>query len=214
MRVEDMKTKLIMFYGPGSGAGKSLLATQTSQALKRHGFRVRHIAENDVLNMDAFAPYVREVESGRADNVTTLLSACQRFIQECEDSSHVYVLDSILPCSDWLVTAQVFPEGIRCFTAHLIELLQNLESTLVFISGDIEIFLARAIEDRGKEWARSLARKRCDSEDPDDLLTYFDEMRKVAVEIVENWPYRKLKVDTASTDIDTCRKAVLQFLKI
>lgn len=73
-----MKNRLLLFYGAGSGMGKSTLSRRARASLEEEGIVTRYVAEEDVLRMDAFAPYVSAV---------------------------IWVTDSILPCLDWLWTA-------------------------------------------------------------------------------------------------------------
>ena len=62
------------------------------------GVRSKYIAESDVLHLDDFAPYVEEVKQNNPCNVKVLLSSCERFIDACDQSDQVYIVDSILPC--------------------------------------------------------------------------------------------------------------------
>ena len=64
-----MQTKLILFYGPGSGSGKSTLSRLIHDVLQQEGVRTKYIAENDVLHLEAFAPYVAEVKKNNPGNV-------------------------------------------------------------------------------------------------------------------------------------------------
>ena len=78
--------------------------------------------------------------------------------------------------------------------------------------GDTEILLTRAIKDRGENWARSLAQERCTSDDIQDLITYFNEMREVANELLAEWQFKKVVLDTTKHDLPTCAKEILRHL--
>ena len=95
-----MKTKLIIFYGPGYRSGKSTLSYLIHDVLQQRGVRSKYIAESDVLHLDDFASYVEEVKQNNPGNVKVLLSSCERFIDACDQSDQVYIVDSILPCTD------------------------------------------------------------------------------------------------------------------
>ena len=179
-----MKTKLILFYGPGSGSGKSTLSRHIHDVLQQRGVRTKYVAESDVLHLDAFAPYVEEVKKNNPGNVEVLLLSCERFIDACNQSDQVYVVDSVLPCIDWLVTAQCTRQQIRRFNNQLNRLMTKLNPIQIFLIGDTEIFLKRAIEDRGEDWARRLTQERCNSDDIRDLITYFNEMRESRLRVV------------------------------
>ena len=207
-----MKTKLILFYGPGSGLGKSTLSRLTHDTLQQRGIRTKYIAENDVLHLDAFAPYVEAVKQDNPGDVKVLLSSCERFIDTCNQSDQVYVVDSILPCTDWLVTAGCTRRQIRQFNTQLNRLMMKLNPIQIFLTGDTEIFLKRAIADRGENWAMRLAQERCNSDNIRDLITYFNKMGEVASELLAEWPFKHIVLDTTEYDLPTCAKEILRHL--
>ena len=207
-----MKTKFILFYGPGSGSGKSTLSCLIHDVFQQKGVRSKYIAESDVLHLDDFAPYVEEVKQNNPGNVKVLLSSCERFIDACAQSNQVYIVDSILPCTDWLVTAQCTRQQVRRFNTQLNRLMAKLNPIQIFLTGDTETFLERAIKDRGENWARRLTQERCNSDDIRDLITYFNEMGEVAFELLAEWPFRKIAIDTTKHDLPTCTKEILRHL--
>ena len=191
---------MILIYGAGSGLGKSTIVRFIHTTLKENNVPVTWIREEASLELDTFAPYIREVENGRADNDSVLLSACERFIDECAQSESIFVVDSILPCLDWLSSANAPLENIRAFHNRIIHLLERLDPLL--------ISLDRAIETRGEKWARSLAAERCGNENPTSLLAYFRKMRKVSDELLSEWPYDRLDIDTVSRDLKSCQSEI------
>ena len=207
-----MKTKLIIFYGPGSGSGKSTLSRLIHDLLQQRGVRSKYIAESDVLHLDDFAPYVEEVKQNNPGNVKVLLSSCERFIDACDQSDQVYVVDSILPCTDWFVTAQCTKEQVRRFNTQLNRLMAKLNPIQIFLTGDTETFLERAIKDRGENWARRLTQERCNSDDIRDLITYFNEMGEVASELLAEWPFKQIVLDTTKHNLPTCAEEILRHL--
>ena len=209
-----MKTKLILFYGPGSGSGKSTLSHLIYDVLQQRGVRTKYVAESDVLHLDAFAPYVEEVKKNNPGNVEVLLLSCERFINACNQSDQVYVVDSVLPCTDWLVTAQCTSQQVRRFNNQLNRLMTKLNPIQIFLTGDTETFLKRAIKDRGEDWARRLAQERCNSDDIRDLIAYFNKMGEVAFELLTEWPFKQIVLDTATHDLLTCVEEVLRRLGI
>ena len=209
-----MKTKLILFYGPGSGSGKSTLSRLVHDVLQQRGVKTKYVAESDVLHLDAFAPYVEAVKQNNPGNVKVLLSSCKRFINTCTQSDQVSVVDSILPCTDWLVTAGCTKQQIKHFNAQLNRLMTKLSPIQIFLTGDTDIFLTRAIKDRGENWARSLAQERCNSDNIRDLIIYFNEMGEVACDLLTEWPFEKIVLDTTKYDLPTCAKEILQYLNL
>ena len=209
-----MKTKLILFYGPGSGSGKSTLSRLIHNVLQQEGIRTKYVAESDVLRLDAFAPYVEEVKQNNPGAVKALLSSCERFVNTCDQSDQVYVVDSILPCTDWLVTAGCTRQQIERFNIELNRLMAKLNPIQIFLTGDTEICLTRAIKDRGEDWARRLAQERCNSNNSRALIAYFDEMREIASELLAEWTLKKIVLDTTKYDLATSTKEILQHLDL
>ena len=207
-----MKTKLIIFYGPGSGSGKSTLSRLIHDLLQQRGVRSKYITESDVLHLDDFAPYVEEVKQNNPGNVKVLLSSCERFIDACDQADQVYIVDSILPCTDWLVTAQCTKEQVRRFNTQLNRLMAKLNPIQILLTGDTETFLERAIKDRGENWARRLTQERCNSDDIRDLITYFNEMGEVASELLAEWPFKQIVLDTTKHNLPTCAEEILRHL--
>ena len=209
-----MKTKLLLFYGPGSGSGKSTLSRLIHDELRQKGVKTKYVAESDVLRLDAFSLYVEEVKRNNPGDVKALLLSCERFIAACDQSDQVYVVDSILPCTDWLVTAGYTRQQIERFNIELNRLMTKLSPIQIFLTGDTEIFLTRAIKDRGENWAKYLAQERCNSDDIRDLIVYFNEMKEVACELLAEWPFKKIVLDTTKYDLPTCAKEIFQHLDL
>ena len=209
-----MQTKLILFYGPGSGSGKSTLSRIIHDVLQQKGIKTKYVAESDVLHLDAFAPYVQEVKQNNPGNLKALLSSCKHFIDACAQSDRVYVMDSILPCTDWLVTAGCTREQVRRFNTQLNRLMAQLNPIQIFLTGDTETLLKRAIKDRGENWAKSLAQERCNSDNIRDLITYFNQLGKVASELLTDWPFKQIVLDTTERDLPTCAKEILGLLDL
>ena len=207
-----MKTKLILFYGPGAGSGKSTLSRLIHDVLQQKDLKTKYVAESDVLHLDAFAPYVEAVKQNNPGDAKVLLSSCECFIDTCAQSDQVYVVDSILPCTDWLVTAGCTKQQIRQFSTQLNRLMTKLNPIQIFLTGDTEIFLKRAIKDRGENWAMSLAQERCNSNNLRHLIAYFTEMKEVALELLAEWPFKKIVLDTTKHDLLTCVEEILKHL--
>jgi len=207
-----MQTKLLLFYGPGSGSGKSTLSRIIHNALQQTGIKSKYIAESDVLYLDAFSPYVEAVKQDNPGDIKVLLSSCECFIDTCAQSDQVYVVDSILPCTDWLVTAGCTKQQIRQFNTQLNRRMTKLNPIQIFLTGDTKIFLKRAIKDRGEDWATRLVQERCNSDNMRDLITYFNEMAGVACELLAEWQFKKIVLDTTEHDLPTCAKKILRYL--
>ncbi len=90
--------------------------------------------------------------------------------------------------------------------------MAKLNPIQIFLTGDTKIFLKRAIKDRGENWARSLAQERCNSDNIRDLIAYFNKMAEVASELLAEWPFEKIVLDTTKHRLPTCAKEILRHL--
>lgn len=90
----------------------------------------------------------------------------------------------------------------------------QLNPIQIFLTGDTEIFLKRAIKDRGENWAMRLTQERCNSDDIRDLIAYFNEMGEIASELLAEWPLKKIVLDTTKYDLSTCVKEIFQHLNL
>jgi len=193
-----------MFYGAGSGSGKSTLSRAVYQKLFSHGMSATHVPEEAMLISQEFRPYMNAVQKGEGWDTDTLWKSCVAFLETCRSSSSVHVTDSILPCSDWLLTAGVQPEKVSSFTEKLADAMNDLPSMFVLVECDARVALDRAIVDRGDDWARSLAINRCGSDDLDELLGYFAALQEVGKQVWSSWPHRKIKVNTTEDALQSC----------
>ncbi len=201
--------RLVLFYGAGSGKGKSTLSRLLFDRLAENQVPSRLIREEDVLKLDAFAAYVRAVSEGRGGDAAELLASCTAFVRGCEETDEVWICDSILPGSDWLASSGCPPERIRRFSRDLARMLTELDPLLVLLVGNVERALARAIEERGLAWARGLAAKRCADDEPDALVPYFSELEALSLELLAEWPFEKLVLDTSALDLRQCEREIL-----
>lgn len=199
---------LIMFYGGGSGVGKSTLSRAVWQRLKDARITGGYHAEEDVLKSEAFAPYVGAVDAGDGSDIDTLWSSCLAFLATCRSSPGVIVTDSILPGSDWLVSAGVQTEPVVRFAPNLADQMDDIPSLFVFVECDVRVALERAIADGGVEWARELAIKRCGSGDLDGLIAYLSRSQDLGLLIWDRWPHPKIKVVTTHDSLESCEEQI------
>lgn len=151
--------------------------------------------------MTAFQKYVQQVQQGHAQNTETLLDSCQAFIDDLEQKlPEVGVVDSILPCWDWISTAGCSDATITSFTGTLCEFLRPLNPLLVFLVGDLDIGLGRALEDRGSEWALNLAVQRTGKRGIDALRGWLYAIRETAEQMLIHWRYDIVRVDSTTLD--------------
>jgi DNA polymerase III delta prime subunit len=196
-----MSHRVVLLYGPGTGLGKSTIATALARRLTDGGVQVRLIREEEVMDLTAFHKYVRQVKQGHAQDTEALLESCQTFIHELEKGlPEVAVVDSLLPCWDWISTAGCSDTIIAAFTETLSEFLRPLNPLLILLVGDLGIGLDRAVKDRGAEWALSLAAERTGVRDIEALRKYLETIRGTAERMLIHWRYDLVQVDSTKYD--------------
>ncbi|MBI1742194.1 hypothetical protein HYR54_03900 [Candidatus Acetothermia bacterium] len=202
--VSAAPNSVLLVYGAGSGLGKSTLACALVQWMESRGLSTRLFSEECATEHPAFRAYVRQVQTGNAGDAATLLKCCDRFIAELLNSSaDVVVLDSLLPCWDWLYSAGASDEVVADFTDDLKALLSKLRPVLLLVEGDVDQALERAIEDRGIEWALDLAERRAGQRDRDSLQAYFQTLRAGTGRAMSRWNYPVVRVDTVVEGLES-----------
>lgn len=191
-------------YGAGSGFGKSTLAGALTQQLASLGLSVSHFPEECAPELPAFRTYVQQVQLGNGDDAASLLESCSKFITELVSSAaDVIVLDSLLPCWDWLYSAGADDSVVSAFTDDLNELLSKLRPTLVLVEGDLDQALARAVGDRGVDWALDMAEYRAGERDYTSLTRYFRALRSGTDQSMPYWNYSVVHINTVTYDLES-----------
>lgn len=195
--------QLILVYGAGSGFGKSTLATAICHFFKAQQVAHRLVEEHDVLTIPAFAAYVCQVENGRSADTETLFCCCRDYVQELIlRLPQIAVLDSILPCWDWLLSADVSSKEIARFSADLGAALRPLTPLLIIVDGDIDRALDRAIANRGREWALNHAEQRTGIRDVTAYRDYLAGLRAVMTGNIDDWwIYDLIRVNTTNQSL-------------
>lgn len=88
-------------------------------------------------------------------------------------------------------------------------LLYNLRPVLVFVEGDLEAGLSRAIADRGEVWALNLATERAGNSQIEGLIEYFMNLREAANAMLELWFYDVIRVNTIECSIQAATNKIL-----
>jgi hypothetical protein len=215
MRNEPELHRLILVYGPGCGLGKSTLSIRLFEQVRVQGFPARLVREEEVLRIPEFSEYVRQVENGNGDDSATLLDCCRAFVADLERRQpEISVLDSILPCWDWLFTAKCTYDVVESFSQNLSDLMRELEPILVYVEGDIQTALSRAIADRGETWALNLAKARTGKRQIADLMVYLTELRSAADAMVESWYYDTIRVNTIENSVEEAVNEALDTIRL
>lgn len=191
-------------YGAGSGLGKSTLAGALVQQFESQGHAVSLFSEECALELPAFQAYVRRVQTGNSCDTTTLLDCCTKFITDLiRSDADIIVLDSLLPCWDWLYSAGADDAVVLMFTDAMNELLSEVRPAFVLVEGNLDRALDRAIEDRGINWALDLAEHRVGRRDRESLSEYFHALRSGTNRLIPNWGHKIIRIDTVANDLES-----------
>lgn len=203
--------KLILIYGAGSGFGKSTLGYKLTDCLVNLGKSVDFFEEHDIAKMKEMQPYVGQVKAGRGDDAQTLINCCKKLsLTLAQNESEFIILDSLLPCWDWLAAAECPQDEIDQFTTNLCEAIKSFSPLLVLIEGDLTQALARAVSDRGEEWGLTLAEKRMGERSLEALVQFFVILRDVSNRTLPFWGFDLLRVNTIDNSIDATVNLIIE----
>lgn len=193
----------IFVYGAGSGLGKSTLAGALVQHFESQGHVVSLLPEECASELPAFQAYVQQVKLGYSCDTTTLLECCTKLVADLVRSdANIIVLDSLLPCWDWLHSAGADDAVVLAFTDAVRELLSEMRPTLVMVEGDLDRALDRATEDRGVNWAHDLAEHRTGRRDRESLSEYFHALRVGTNRLVPYWGHKIIRIDAVANNLE------------
>ncbi len=205
--------RLILFYGAGSGLGKSTLAAGLTAQLLQSGKKARLVEEHDIYTIQVFEPYVQRVQQGYADDAVTLALCCKRYVQQLEEClPETAVLDSILPCWDWLLSADCALDAVVRFSDELQKQLAKLNPLLVIVEGDYDRALARAIAERGETWVLDQAEARTGERCIGAFRDYQKQLRVAMEPLWASWRYEYVCVNTTDQGIEKSLQTLLNAL--
>lgn len=194
----------VFVYGAGSGFGKSTLLGALTERLESLALSVARFPEECAPELPAFHTYVQQVRVGNGGDTATLLDGCSNFVTNLMSiDAGIIVLDSLLPCWDWLYSAGADDTTVSTFTNDINGLLSELRPVLVLVEGDLDKALARAIKDRGIDRVLEMAEYRTGERDYQSLREYFRALRLGTDRVISSWKYRVIRVDTAAYDLES-----------
>lgn len=183
--------------------------------MRTQNLPARFVEEHDVLEIASFKAYIEQVKNGRGDDIETLLQSCETYLNTLDPTSAaIIVMDSILPCWDWLVDSNCNSAEIVQFSQSLASKLEAFNPALILVEGDLSIALGRAIQDRGMEWALNKGEQRGGAREVDAYLAYLERLREGMVPNLPHWPFKIVRVNTIDNPIEQALGMVTNGLKI
>ncbi|MFH9618204.1 hypothetical protein ACH4MM_31480 [Streptomyces pratensis] len=203
-----MTAHLISVLGSSPGVGKSTLCGALSEWLSGAGASVDHFEEADVLTRPAFGPVAQEFADGAGTVRPATLVACTRaYVAESLRAGREYlVTDALLPFIPSLVAWGHDEEAIVRFLGELARAVEPARVTVVYVHGDPEKALGRAIEREGGAWGDWYVRKLAGSPGTravHDLASAAGHLRfeaDLTRRLLARTPWRLLTVDVEALD--------------
>jgi hypothetical protein len=108
----------------------------------------------------------------------------------------------------------MLPCVVQSFSQYLSDLIRELGPILIYVEGDIQTALSRAIADRGEAWALDLAEERTGKRQIADLMVYLTELRMAADAMVESWCYDAVRVNTVENSVEVAVSDALDTIRL
>jgi thymidylate kinase len=213
--------RAIIFYGSSPGTGKSTLSSFLFEQLTRNNIAVLWVYEDDVLRLPDFAEFVADILSGNPKMMATLLQATRAFVQECQRTDVIAITDSIYPCINWLISADLYTrQELLDFGDELESLLAPLNPLVVFLDADPRIALQRAIDQRGAAWFEGLRaalngyaiNRARPLQTLEEVADYFRVQAQLSLELLHRWSCDLLLVDAVQTPLAEVKALLLRHL--
>lgn len=144
---------LISVWGASPGVGKSTLCAGLVGWLADAGLRVDHFREEEVLTRPQFSAVAESFERTGAVDLATLIAATAEFVDSVlVDGDDVVVADALVPYIPTVLAMGHEEETIGAFMTELTAVLAPVSPVMVFLDGNAEAALSRAVRREGARW--------------------------------------------------------------
>ncbi|WP_371579202.1 hypothetical protein [Streptomyces sp. NBC_01314] len=112
-----------------------------------------HFREEEILTRPQFAAVAEEFRATGVVEPGTLIAATARFVDAVVASGNDMVIaDALMPFVPTLLAMGHGEETIDAFMTDLTEVLEQVRPVMVFLDGDAESALSRAVTREGEQW--------------------------------------------------------------
>ena len=187
---------LVMITGSSLGAGKTTLSALLYRQLRAHGINAIWLDEENLeAQLAQFVPnwHMNTVQPDE------FLAACRALIDDYRTDDSVIITDSGLP--GYIDFFGRFPAAtLEAFNQALYQALQPRNPLLIYLASDVPAAFARAIAQRGQQWAENIRNYLNSWQLPfysstpkpfattHDLIDYFAALDQLARGLVAQWP--------------------------
>lgn len=210
--------KLILFEGP-PGAGKSTLSEYLANQLQLHDVQTDWIEEH-MLESRYLMPFLNEEEH----RVEALIQCWTNLAAEIAGRPGVTIMDGgyFGNTTKFLIAKGVAQAQIDAYVARLHQLLQPLNPLVVYLSGNVEQIMQRAIQVRGQNWAEMIAtdvagypyQQALGRTGLDGMVAFFVDSYRYLDAILPTCPWPQVQINTADAAWSTYQTDLLTALGI
>lgn len=178
-----MAEHLIAVVGSSPGVGKSTLCSALARWIDGTGAVVDHFQEADVLTRASFRAVAEEFAGGTGSvRPRTLVQATKVYVEQARAGGvDVLVTDALIPFVPSLVAWGHDETAIAQVVHDLEAAVEPTRVSVVFLRGDPEAALRRAVEREGPEWTDwyvGKLRRSPGTRTVDDLASAADHLRR------------------------------------
>jgi hypothetical protein len=150
-----LKSLFVMVTGVAPGIGKTTLAAGLVARASTAGLHAEPFEEGQIFTRPAFARFGRAFRDRSAcPTAAMMLDAYMALVGELGPNAAVVFDWSCLGMVSDLPWAEGRPDVLLRHARDVFELAQPLRPALLYLTGDIEVALARAAAERGERWIR------------------------------------------------------------
>jgi hypothetical protein len=212
-----MRNRLIMVTGSSFGVGKSTVSQVLCLRLAALGIRGRWLSEDELLEMEVFARFNRDIQAPH------LLDGARTLCRETHARGDTLILDALLPGYFWLF-GRYPPAYVEAYGADLWRILLPLHPLIVYLRGDIALIFDRAVAQRGTAWAEKIVAAvkgwplphypNEPVQDRADLIRFFDWIDRQSLSLVGRRPGDTVILDAICAGSEDLAQALLYHLEL
>lgn len=198
---------LVVLDGVAPGVGKSTLAAGVADWCAGLGVRVDHFREAEILSRPAFSGVARQFRDRDRVAPDALLDAIESYLAALDaDGMDVAILDALLPFIPSLLAWAYDDAAVGAFVTDLTELLRGRPLLVLYLDGDPEQAIARAVGREDPGWLAWLVSRyvgvRCGGpvRDAASLVEHFRRRRRLTLRLLieRGWDLVVLDADAVS----------------
>ncbi len=217
-----VETKLVLFEG-NPFTGKSTLSEYAAQQIELNGHAVEWVSEGVML--EKYFPHVLAVlDQTQPISDESLWAEWSAFVRTVKSAPAIFVVDAAISyAAVYPLLAEDRPHAaILALVTRIAELCAPLHPRVIHLMGDQDRIARASIVERGDKWQKQLidqsdatpyqkARGRSGIE---GAIAFLHETQELMDVVLKTGGWQTLTLDVTSSDRETNRRAMLNFLGI